>query len=149
MTNYFRHVTIGTVPHVETMATDWLQPDCCTDSPYMLTIYPTICYMPASNLNWNLLYKRCVFINPIQMIFQMYTNTPIPKSAGRFSYNIQSNALQIFKGLRPVLEGFVVTMHEGACETGSQIPRALARGIWCTVRTSPSALWQQTPTDRS
>ena len=54
-----------------------------------------------------------------------------------------------FKGLRPVLEGFVVTMHEGACETGSQIPRALARGIWRTVRTSPSALWQQTPTDRS
>ena len=28
------------------------------------------------------------------------------------------------KGLRPVLEGFVVPMHEGACETGSQIPRA-------------------------
>ena len=35
----------------------------------------------------------------------------------------------IIKGLRPVLEGFVVTMHEGACETGSQIPRALARGV--------------------
>ena len=33
----------------------------------------------------------------------------------------------MIKGLRPVLEGFVVTMHEGACETGSQIPRALAR----------------------
>ena len=46
----------------------------------------------------------------------------------------------LFKGLRPVLEGFVVTMHDGACETGSQIPRALARGIWRTVRTSPSAL---------
>ena len=43
----------------------------------------------------------------------------------------------VFKGLRPVLEGFVGTMHEGACETGS------------TVRTSPSALWQQNPTDRS
>ena len=56
---------------------------------------------------------------------------------------------ELFKGLRPVLEGFVVTMHEGACETGSQIPRAIARGIWRTVRTSPSALWQQTPTDRS
>ena len=55
----------------------------------------------------------------------------------------------MIKGLRLVLEGFVVTMHEGACETGSQIPRALARGIWRTVRTSPSALWQQTPTDRS
>ena len=27
------------------------------------------------------------------------------------------------KGLRPVLEGFVVPMHEGACETRSQIPR--------------------------
>ena len=35
----------------------------------------------------------------------------------------------IIKGLRPVLEGFVVPMHEGACETGSQIPRAIARGI--------------------
>ena len=35
----------------------------------------------------------------------------------------------LIKGLRPVLEGFVVTMHEGACETGSQISRALARGI--------------------
>ena len=53
------------------------------------------------------------------------------------------------KGLRPVLEGLVVTMPEGARETESQIPRALARGIWRTVRTSPSALWQQTPTDRS
>ena len=31
----------------------------------------------------------------------------------------------IFKGVRPVLEGLVVTMHEDACETGSQIPRAL------------------------
>ena len=55
----------------------------------------------------------------------------------------------LFKGLRPALEGFVVPMHEGVCETGSQIPRALARGIWRTVRTSPSALGQQTPTDRS
>ena len=58
-------------------------------------------------------------------------------------------SLVMVKGSRPVLEGFVVTMHEGACETGSQIPRALARGIWRTVRTSLSALWQQTPTDRS
>ena len=31
---------------------------------------------------------------------------------------------KLLKGLRPVLEGFVVPMHEGACETGSQIPRA-------------------------
>ena len=55
----------------------------------------------------------------------------------------------MLKGLRPVLEGFVVPMHESACETGSQIPRALARGISRTVRTSPSVLGQQTPTDRS
>ena len=63
--------------------------------------------------------------------------------------NNYGKTLVLLKGLRPVLEGFVVTMHEGACETGSQIPRALALGIWRTVRTSPSALWQQTPTDRS
>ena len=30
----------------------------------------------------------------------------------------------VIVGLRPALEGFVVTMHEGACETGSQIPTA-------------------------
>ena len=35
----------------------------------------------------------------------------------------------LVKGLRPVLEGFVAPMQEGACETGSHIPRALARGI--------------------
>ena len=52
--------------------------------------------------------------------------------------------LTLVKGLRPVLEGFVVTMHEGACETGSQIPRALARGLdvlfaqtECIVTTNP------------
>ena len=28
-------------------------------------------------------------------------------------------------------------------------PDGVAGGIWRTVRTSPSALWQQTPTDRS
>ena len=36
----------------------------------------------------------------------------------------------LLKGLRLVLDGFVVTMHEGACETGSQIPRALARVLF-------------------
>ena len=51
----------------------------------------------------------------------------------------------MLKGLRPVLEGFVVTMHEGTCETGSQILRLISQGIWRTVHTSPSALWQQTP----
>ena len=34
------------------------------------------------------------------------------------------NGLALVVGLRPALEGFVVTMHEGACETGSQIPTA-------------------------
>ena len=53
---------------------------------------------------------------------------------------------KMLKGLRPV-PGFVIPMHGGACETGSQIPRSLARGIWCTVRTNLSALGQQTPTD--
>ena len=33
--------------------------------------------------------------------------------------------MSVFKGLRPVLEGFVVPMHEGTWETGSQIPRDL------------------------
>ena len=55
----------------------------------------------------------------------------------------------LFNGLGPVLEGFVFTMHEGACETRSQIPTPFGRGISRTVRTYQSALWQQTTTDRS
>ena len=45
------------------------------------------------------------------------------------------------KRLRPVLEGFVVTMHEGACETGSQIPRDLTYCFHkpkCIVTTNPA-----------
>ena len=43
-------------------------------------------------------------------------NTGRPKLA--------SGKNEMIVGLRPALEGFVVTMHEGACETGSQIPTA-------------------------
>ena len=38
------------------------------------------------------------------------------ESSDHFGANV------VLVGLRPALEGFVVTMHEGACETGSQIP---------------------------
>ena len=42
--------------------------------------------------------------------------------------NLTSRAKEFtFKGIRPVLEGFVVTMHEGACETGSDVLFAQAR----------------------
>ena len=70
----------------------------------------------------------------------------------RHCYEYFLNLICIFwliKGLRPVLEGFVVTMHKGACETGSQIPRALARGIWRTVRTSPTWHFQFHPVNIS
>ena len=53
----------------------------------------------------------------------------------------------LFKS-RPVLQGFVVTMHEGACKIGSPIPRALARWIGFAIWTSPSTLWQQNLTDQ-
>ena len=39
--------------------------------------------------------------------------------------------------IRPVQEGFIVAMHEGACETGSQILSPIGRRIWCTIRTKP------------
>ena len=52
----------------------------------------------------------------------------------------------VFKGLRPVREGVVVTMHEGMCKTGSQILRLRDLMYCCT---SLSAFWQQTLTDQS
>ena len=60
--------------------------------------------------------------------FEKYTVTML---GGPCSQHVTGNTSRqnqpqsaIIKGLRPVLEGFVVPMHEGACETGSQIPRA-------------------------
>ena len=49
----------------------------------------------------------------------------------------------MFNRLRPVLEGFVVTVHEGAYETGSQIPRDLTHCLHkpkCIVTTNPGRL---------
>ena len=46
----------------------------------------------------------------------------------------------MFKGLKPVLEGFVVSIHEGTCKIGSSIPRPLGPGIGRIVRSRPSAL---------
>ena len=41
-----------------------------------------------------------------------------------YKWGSNSSTQHLIVGLRPALEGFVVTMHEGACETGSQIPTA-------------------------
>ena len=46
-----------------------------------------------------------------------------------YLYVITIEAVTLVVGLRPALEGFVVTMHEGACETGSQIPTAQPEGF--------------------
>ena len=59
---------------------------------------------------------------------------------GRFSNDKTCYPIAWIEVLRPVLEEFIVRIHEGACETGSQIPRALARGIWRTIRTSPTCV---------
>ena len=78
--------------------------------------------------------NACIIKSPVTCVF-------CPDSTWLVTFFIQ--------GLRLVLQGFIVTMHKGACETRSQIPRPIGRGIWRTVRTSRSALWQQTRTDRS
>ena len=74
---------------------------------------------------------------PILTMYNWEGITILLWSCGSFIHHGSISLKPLLKGLRPVLEGFVVPMHEGACETGSQIPRALARGIWRTVRTSP------------
>ena len=54
--------------------------------------------------------------------------------------DMERKECESIKGLRPVLEGFVVTMHEGECETGSQIPRDLtycSHKPECNVTTNP------------
>ena len=65
------------------------------------------------------------------------------ESANDACFNVPC-CIPLFKGLRPVLERFVVTMHEGACETGSQIEGVSPRDLTycshkpeCIVTTNP------------
>ena len=80
------------------------------------------------------------------ILITMHNGSPV-----KFLTNPQKNEKGkcVLLGLRSVLQGFLVTMHEGMCETGNQIPSPIGRGIWRTVHTSLSALWQQTPADRT
>ena len=120
------------------------------DGPYHVTIHFYYCMWIQLQ---TVLRSICLLrpINPHDQLFHVrckleFHLASLSEKWERWWINMawRANLKNTIKGLRPVLEGFVVTMHEGACETGSQIPRALARGIWRTVRTSPSALWQQT-----
>ena len=54
----------------------------------------------------------------------LYNENYRPLLVDLSAQNLVLRAHVILVGLRPALEGFVVTMHEGACETGSQIPTA-------------------------
>ena len=91
-------------------------------------------------INWSIQLQRLRRYNSILHFADLvqYSN----------NINIVNWKPSLYQGIKTGSGGFVVQMHEDACETGSQIPRALARGIWPTVRTSPNALGQQTPTDR-
>ena len=63
----------------------------------------------------------------------------------RYKYFVfDTTTWYMHEGLRPGLEGFVVTrqkLHEGAGETGSSVPRLLGRRVSeCTDRTSQTGL---------
>ena len=47
-----------------------------------------------------------------------------------------------FAEFKPYLEGFVVTMHEGACDQEVPIPRPMSSGMDLCLHML-SALWQQ------
>ena len=67
---------------------------------------------------------------------------------GHIQFTAQLSSRPEIKGLRPVLEGFVVPMNEGAREAGSQIPRANALGIWLPASHKPECIGTTNP-DRS
>ena len=52
------------------------------------------------------------------------------------SHHYNGMANHMFKGLRPVLEGFVVTMHEGACESLRDL-KYCSHKPECIVTTKP------------
>ena len=65
-----------------------------------------------------------------------------------YEMNIWKSSKDMFKGLRAVLEGFVVPMHEGAVETGSQIPWPIGRGFLTYCSHKPECIERAIP-DRS
>ena len=69
------------------------------------------------NVNQNIDHWKCVTVCTLR-----FTLRPISLTLRSTAYYVTVHTLIV--GLRLALEGFVVTMHEGACETGSQIPTA-------------------------
>ena len=76
-------------------------------------------------------------------------NLTVCSTLSLFRLTINSQFSALLKGLRPVLEGLVVTMHQCMCQQEVSILRPLGQGIGRTVHMCPSALLQQNPTDRS
>ena len=83
---------------------------------------------------------ECMLIMYRQFILLFRIHSPV---------RLVNTSLWMGTGLRPDLEGFVVTRHECTCETGCPIPGPWRRVIGCNVRTSPSALLLHKPTDQS
>ena len=81
----------------------------------------------------------------------------VPRNTGRIMVEINGNIqLLILVGTRSVVcriktgsGGICCHNARGRVRNRKSNPDGVAGGIWRTVRTSPSALWQQTPTDRS
>ena len=71
-----------------------------------------------SQLIW--IYHRMLSV--ATLFIYTYNKNFENKITSYYNRSIETRAMIV--GLRPALEGFVVTMHEGACETGSQIPTA-------------------------
>ena len=67
----------------------------------------------------------------------------LPAVSGPEADALMGELRSLLKGLRPVLEGFVVTMHSGLCE---QYVKSL--GIWLPVSHAPSTIVTTNP-DRS
>ena len=82
-----------------------------------VTALLAVCVGPVVSFVLSCPVNTWVFLSCILLVHDI-----LPFSC--FISGVCFNIKTMFKGLRPVLEGFVVPMHEGACETGSQIPRA-------------------------
>ena len=116
---------------------------------YHVPIPCIICgVLTGSKLFISSLHKdlRAHFLNVMEISFELY-NSNDPMMPHLCTYE----GWPVVNGCRIKTGSGGVCCHNarGRVRNRKSNPDGVAGGIWRTVRTSPSALWQQTPTDRS
>ena len=114
----------------------------------------------SPGVSWNNYFNKCLSLDPFPLWTCICVSAhTLISSSNKFKGTPEGSnfSIQAFDCLLSYVVCRIKTGSGGVCchnargrvRNRKSNPDGVAGGIWRTVRTSPSALWQQTPTDRS